>query len=1082
MLKKLFLIGFLISIIIGQTYGQNHGIVKTGFLKNNIEIFPGEIVNLPVSIENTSERNIEIDIALKVPQYWKAVIDKRSEILEPGEKKLLIFSVQSSASAFVGEFEIVAELTQGQTDSKIGSLSTVVEIKEYENISMVLVESHKHVNAGETIKSVFLIQNNGNTNKKVYLETLNCEVNGEKEVEVQPGKSLEIEVLSQTSEEIKDTYNGYLSVRAVVGEKVYENIYHTYLVFPKEKYKKDLFFRYPVSASATYFYSNTYGEPTSGFQFEAFGSGYLDTGNKHFMEFLVRAPDNQDLGFMGLYDQYYINYHNKNLNVTVGEQSYQFTELTEMSRFGFGAETSIKTNKGLKFGAIYVRPRFYDDIQDELATYTGLQFNKDNWVDLFYIAKNTTYSSDLIHLFSLSGNVIPLKNTSLGFEISGGQLDVEWDKAFRFKLNTQFSIFQLAGIYSYAGENYPGYYSNSKFYSANVSARLSKKLSVGFYAKEDFQNAQLDTFFVSAPYSKSYQAVLNYNLARKANFKIFWRDYERKDRLSKDKFHYKTQSLNSQFAHRFKSLDYSILGEYGETTNFQLGETENQQRTYRVYGNLGYTFGGRHTLQIFGSWSNVNSFITDEQRNLTYGISATSYLSKNIQAMLFLQNAYNIEDYYQNRNLLQASVDYTFLKNHKISLRGFYTLFKQETEDPDLTASISYSYNLGIPLKQVIQAGDLNGTISYYDGRPAEGMILNLLNKKAITNSKGEFSFTDVQPGKHLLSVNNEKFEIDEIGSIPLPAQVEIIGDEQAILNFKITKGARFNGQFKVVGESGETSELGNIVVELKSVFDQFRIASKEDGTFSFPLVRPGEYTFKIYGNTLPEGHSVKQSEYKFELRPKESKNMAFELTKKKRNIKFSSKNFVLTPSRTDETRIMQNDQIKRPSPETVESLFYSIQIGAFRREKSKESRFFINRPYDFQKHSNGFFKYYIGWFGSFNEAQRYLSQIKPYYKKYFIVAFKNGESTKPKQTISKDKEEFYSVQVGAFRLKKTNDSKYFSAYPFDFEQYQNNLNKYFIGKFANKEDAKELQIKLSEFYRNPFVVIFKNGRIVPAN
>src|SRR5690606_31753098 len=128
------------------------------------------------------------------------------------------------------------------------------------------------------------------------------------------------------------------------------------------------------------------------------------------------------------------------------------------------------------------------------------------------------------------------------------------------------------------GANYPGYFSNSTFYSGNISVRLSDNLNLGISAREDFKNAQLDTFFVTAPYSKYLRSSINYKLAQRAHIQLFWNQNERKDRLSLDKFHYKTNSINAQYNHTIKRFEYNALGEVGETTNF-LSDAKQQKHT-----------------------------------------------------------------------------------------------------------------------------------------------------------------------------------------------------------------------------------------------------------------------------------------------------------------------------------------------------------------------------------------------------------------------------------------------------------------------------------------------------------------------
>ncbi|HKI90249.1 MAG TPA: carboxypeptidase regulatory-like domain-containing protein, partial [Draconibacterium sp.] len=574
---------------------------------------------------------------------------------------------------------------------------------------------------------------------------------------------------------------------------------------------------------------------------------------------------------------------------------------------------------------------------------------------------------------------------------------------FRAMVNSQLWILRLAGNYYYTGKNYPGYFSNSTFYSANVSARLTSKLSVGVYSREDFKNAELDTFFVTAPYSKSFQTILNYNPARQAYLKVYWRTFERKDRMVLNKFHYLTKSLNTQFEHKFIKIEYTLLGEYGKTTNYLLEPANNRQTTYRGSVNLGYRFNSFNAIRVFGSWSNINSFVSGEQRNLIAGISAVSQITKNLNANFHLQNAYNIDDYYRNRNLMQLNLDYTFLRKHKLSLRSFYTIFRQQVENPELTFSLNYTYNFGIPVKQIIKGGDVKGRISYDNDAPAEGIILNLQNKTAITDKNGDFWFKNVPPGKQLLLVDRSGFEIEEITSIPTPIEIDVIEDQVSTINFKITKGARLAGKFTIeknndVLLNNSTETAGNIVVELKNDFEQFRITTDKAGTYSFPMVRPGKWIFKIYTTSVPSGYEISPSVYNVELKPGEEKNINPVLKSKKRKIIFKSQNMTL--SATGTLSVQKNDKIETKQinalPKTAitrskNEFYYTIQIGAFRKPLKPDSRFLKGEQFDYEKQIDNLYKYYIGKFSSYKKAQEAREKLKLKFKEAFIVTFKNG-------------------------------------------------------------------------------------------
>ncbi|MEZ5103563.1 MAG: hypothetical protein R2757_03635 [Draconibacterium sp.] len=195
--------------------------------------------------------------------------------------------------------------------------------------------------------------------------------------------------------------------------------------------------------------------------------------------------------------------------------------------------------------------------------------------------------------------------------------------------------------------------------------------------------------------------------------------------MIQDKFHYKTKSLNTQFRHKVKKVEYSLLGEFGETTNLLLNEN-NRQNTFRGIADVGYRFNQKNSVRVTGSWSNINSFVVGDKRNVTTGLFVVSQITKNLKADIHVQNAYDIDDYYRNRNLMQLNVEYKFLRNHVISARSFYTLYKQHVDNPEFTATLNYTYNFGIPLKQIVKAGNVKGRITYDNDEPAEGVIVNL--------------------------------------------------------------------------------------------------------------------------------------------------------------------------------------------------------------------------------------------------------------------------------------------------------------------------------------------------------------------
>lgn len=991
---RCLLIALTLALLPDKSYGQQQKEHVLNFVKSEVKTPPGKVVNLAFQIKNETADTIWVLPNFIYPEGWSLITRPSEMRLMPGDNSLGIVSVKAAQNNRVGKFPFQAQLLNKKDGAKLASATVEIEVLEVENVTLQLLDNPGHVNAGESITATYLVQNLGNTEKKLFINTSNCDVVGSPDLKLQPGESTRIQIEKVTLDNALESKKESYTVRAQVNDRILESVYSSTIVLPSQKAKRDLYFRFPIKASATYLSTNQNGKYESGHQFLIEGRGALDQAGKHELGFLARWPNNADLNFMGLYDEYSIYYKQKNLNVFLGEKSYMLTPLTESSRFGKGAEAKVTLNSVLEFGMFYIEPRFYEEIENEIAAFTGFQFNKKNKIGLYYLSKKFLAIEEPAQLASFTTTLSPLSRTVVDLEFSRGKYNGNSSNAIRTGLNSQFSIFQVSGLYYNAGQYYPGYYTNTKFYSANVNAHLSKKLSLTFYTREDFNNAQLDSFFVIAPYSRSLQGAVRYRIGNDGNVKIYWREYERKDRSVEQRFHYVTDSWNLQFSQRLKRIYYDIFGEMGETTNYLRASGENKQNSYRAGLNLNYRFNSNNSLRVFGNWSNINQFVSDDRRSVMAGLSASSRISKNLRLNFYLQNAYDIDDYYRNRNLMQFNVDYSFLKRHEISLRSFYTLFRNEVDEPEFSASLTYSYNLGIPLKKVVKSGTIAGRITNQEGEAVEGIYVQVLSETAVSDKNGEFEFKSLPPGKQLLVIDRGRMKIDEISSVPMPVEIEVVEDEETAVNIQIQKGARMQGHLKL-GQAGfsvlenDNTKLSNIVIELKTEFESYRISTNKDGYFEFPLVRPGEVVLRIYPNTIPVGYGSEKSNYVYRLSPGEQRELEITLVSKKKNIifkpsgtKLSVKNG-LTPLTVTKVQKSENTDVSRKP-------YYTVQIGAFRRPLTKDSEFLKGHAFYFEKQIDNLHKYFVGKYESFEKASTELARLRERYKHAFLVVVKN--------------------------------------------------------------------------------------------
>ena len=216
--------------------------------------------------------------------------------------------------------------------------------------------------------------------------------------------------------------------------------------------------------------------------------------------------------------------------------------------------------------------------KENLELYSGIQFLKENKIAFNFLRKQMTSENNNVFLYSLTSELKPLEKTNVGLELAGGSQNGESGGAYRININSQFSKFALSSNYFYTGHKFPGYYSNATFYTGSLNYQATDWLSLGINARRDFSNAELDTLFSTAPYSRQYQALANFKIGDRMFLKAYYSNSERKDRMDIPKFHYKTTSMNANVSHRMNTLSYRISGAYGKSINYLLPKDSRQKK------------------------------------------------------------------------------------------------------------------------------------------------------------------------------------------------------------------------------------------------------------------------------------------------------------------------------------------------------------------------------------------------------------------------------------------------------------------------------------------------------------------------
>lgn len=967
------------------------------------EFHAGRVNNLVYRINNSDTSAINIIGDIKLHEGWKLAVPMIPLKINPGENLVQIISINVPHQFLAGNAE--AEIAFYRNELKgvpIFSEKLQIKVNEREGLSLELLQSPDFSRSGDMVKALYLVKNTGNNERKIFLEPSGGEILSQPSLTLRPGESSVVEMAVRIPVDITvaGTYGFGLTAR--ISDQTKERVFRNIRVFPISEKQEDQWLRYPVSFSTRYLARGRNGNYYQGYQFEAFGDGYLDEAQKHRFEFMARGPNNFDLSFLGLYDQYYLSYRNRSIDLFAGHKSFSATPLMEAARFGTGVEGSLRLGGSLKFGAYYMEPRFYRNIKSAFTAFTQVKILNDNEVAFYLMQKRSIDQAEKDDLFSISTTLQPFTKTRIELEYSSGFDDMEANNAWRVNLSSQIWKFFVSGNYHHTGKNYKGYYSNSTFYSGNVSFNLTKRLNIGASARQDYLNGELDTLWAYAPFSRNYQIAANYRIGRQMNLRTFWMKYEREDRMPIKQFHFAANSFNTYLSHFINRFGYEIGGEFGKTENLLIQNQDNIRDTYRLLLNFTYRPSGNFYVQAFANLTNQNSFIAANQKDLLWGMSASGSLTKKLRTSIYVQNSYAIEEYFRNRNLFQFNLDYNFATRHKLSINSFYTIFQNEIEKPDYSVALNYTANIGIPLKKTGNTGSVICMVTGVEGMPVSNILVFMEGRSGLTDNTGKVIFKNVKPGIHQIHIDRSALGTSLIPESLMPVNLDVIPGTDNTVNIRLTRGGRISGKISVVAPeripgSVDTNPPGleNIILELQGANESFRIATGSQGRFIFPLVRPGLWKLVVYKNTIDQRYNLENEVYDIDLEPGQEKEIEIRLVPRQRRVIFSPSAVTLSTATT-----VQSGRTVDPSERTTISrhgkepgrIAFGVQIMASVTQVPP-TEIEATGLKDLKMFRQGiWYKYYIGKFETFEEARRQREVLQRKFPGAFVIAFEGDE------------------------------------------------------------------------------------------
>ncbi|WP_312306189.1 hypothetical protein [Chryseobacterium sp.] len=862
-------------------------------------LMPGMSTSVPFTLENNSgeSKNYDISVTTSSP-HITPILAKGKFQIPPYESSVYPVPLRIAAETAQGDYSVTLNITDLNTGIAF-SKKVSVTVSGNRKFSLTVLDSPEFTRAGETIRSSFLLKNNGNVTQTLILESKSAIIDHDASITLGPNESKVITIHKITNAELKQNefQNLNLSVYSKDNPKENQNIYVSTQVISVKPANNDIYHRLPIAASLSFIGMKNMGVYNDGFQGELYGKGTLDQENKNQIEFHAVTRNPIEFNTFTQYEEYFINYKRERFYIHLGDKTYSSSYLTEFARYGRGAEIRYDFNK-VSLGGFYNHPRFFRDIKDELNFYSTFKIRKESEISVGYLYKTPRkvdmYYGDArldsdAHLPYTKGKFKISKNINLSGEFAYSTTKATDGTAYM--LQSDVNLERLSGslMYMKASPMFAGYFTNTHTFNGNIQYRLSKKISVMATYTQDAKNFERDTLLLAAPYRQYLQYGVQYKYLPNG-FVMLNNGYQKyQDRLEPRQFDYYERFFRMSLNQKIGIFQINLEGQIGKTDNYLTGFSGNSSF---YSANLSFEK-FKTSFNVFGSFAITSRYQLQNQKQFYYGARIFSRFSDKTSLNIFYQNNYIPEEYFKDRNLFELLFHQQLFPGNELDLSGRYSLQRGEIGNKDFIFSMRYTWRPDIPVQKVAEYVSLSGNIHHLGIKRTEGVRLMLGSYLSVTDKEGNYTFKNVTPGNYFLEIDRSTTEINDIPTSAFPIAL-VLTDKENVYNFGLTTAANVQGHIRMIETETEPQTLQkgknkkeSIILEAVSNEQTYRKICFIGEDFDFTYLRPGDWTVKVYRNGLDKRYKISTDKFEFTLKPAETKKLSIQIVKQKLEIKY---------------------------------------------------------------------------------------------------------------------------------------------------------------------------------------------------
>ncbi len=866
--------------------GERSGLVFSG--KKKISSAPGSLLTVPISFTHQKKDTIRYQVDYQLPSKWQVITASRDVTFRGYEKKSLLLSLKIPRDCLPGDQQI-GILMQGENE-ETEFFTVPVSIDSVQNIKVSVYELPGMIVAGDTIHFKTLVRNSGNTPELVDLKLENGMIGNGQPLTILPGESVTLEGEAYSNARAIKNENSIYRLDYIYGGQQ-KSEFLSVEVVPLSNKEVDIYERMPTEIGLIYLGRQTSQPYADAFQIEARGSGEIDTAKGIEMEYLIRTPDRQDVALFSNFDEYYLKITSSEADLTAGDYTLRVSRLAEENRFGRGLDFEKKF-KNVSIGSFYQKARFFADINDAMGVYTNFSIDSSiSGKGYSFVKRFTDESRSIISGGTFNYNY--KQNFLLTSELSSS---VNSDNTTGYALQTgvMHNLNNLSYFVDllYADKNYYGFYQNSVFLNSNVRYKLDRfTFSIGTNINN--VNPSLDTLYIASPYSRNYNAGIDYRISPSHRVSVFAIQRFRSDRLRENRFNYEEQVF--RLAYRFRKENWNLYNalEYGRARNFRI-EGNNFFDQFNLQSQLSYNLSKKISFGLNSQLLNTVRYTEDSQELiLIIGGEASYRRNKNFSTSLKAQTNYLREEYTQNRNLFTWDTDWRFNDNHSVNASFNYTLLRLTTDRTDFFISARYKYNFGVPIRKKNSFGKVKGRIISEGGAKVNYLPVRLNGHTAITDNKGNFVFENIPVGTYNMTIDQRSFGPYEMVDKSLFTTIAVTEGDTVEIYGKVVKGGKIKGRIvfsreEAPGRVNTKEKKGRkAMIYFTNEKEQKVTVTDNKGRFEYGILTPGIWNVKVVPTGWKDDYTLDANIKQVEIKAESDSEVVFRATPKKRRIRF---------------------------------------------------------------------------------------------------------------------------------------------------------------------------------------------------